>query len=399
MIHSPMKLFLIVLCTFFLIDSEAAESSLKKKTICLNMIIKNESQVIEQCLSSVKPLIDYWVIVDTGSNDGTQEIVKKVMEGIPGELHEKPWKNFAHNRNEALSLAKNKGDYVLHIDADEVLQFSENFALPALEKDLYYIIVRQVGQADAKRNGLINNRLDWKWEGIIHEVLSCPQATNTGVLKGVVNLCNTHADGISGRSKQSEQVKYLRDAEQLERILEKEPNNSRYAYYLGISYAAAEKYELAKKSFGKRIAMPSSDVQETFWALYNLGLAQEKLGEYDLAAETFLKTYAFRPTRAEPLVQAAKIYRKKGNLLLAYLLANYALSHPYPSEDLCVEYTTYDHVMLIEFANCALLLGKFQEGLDACSKLLANPNLPSEYKPQVQSNFVLASRQLGLSSN
>lgn len=63
----------------------------KKPTICLNMIVKNESAIIEKCLASAKPFIDYWVIVDTGSNDGTQQIIQKFMKDIPGELHEKPW--------------------------------------------------------------------------------------------------------------------------------------------------------------------------------------------------------------------------------------------------------------------------------------------------------------------
>src|SRR5580700_9222733 len=135
------------------------------------MIVKNESQVIEKCLSSVKPLIDYWVIVDTGSHDNTKKIIKKSLQGIPGELHERPWVGFAHNRNEALALAKNKGDYVLIIDADEVLQFSDDFSLPSLEKDCYFITVRQIGTADAKRNCLINNHLHWKWEGVLHEVI------------------------------------------------------------------------------------------------------------------------------------------------------------------------------------------------------------------------------------
>src|SRR5580693_975887 len=136
-----------------------------KKTVCLNMIVKDEAQVIEKCLSSVKPLIDYWVIVDTGSSDNTKMVIQKTMDGIPGELHARPWVNFAHNRNEALELAKDKGDYVLLIDADEVLQYPEDFAFPGLEKDLYFILVRQqrdhrapgIGAADAKRNGLINN--------------------------------------------------------------------------------------------------------------------------------------------------------------------------------------------------------------------------------------------------
>jgi glycosyltransferase involved in cell wall biosynthesis len=390
-----MKFFLI-LFTFFFISCEAAEPISKKKTICLNMIVKNESQVIEKCLASVKPLIDYWVIVDTGSSDNTQEIVKNCMKGIPGQLYERPWVNFAHNRNEALALAKNKGDYVLLIDADEVLQYSEDFSLPSLEKDLYLILVRQIGAADVRRNGLINNNINWKWEGVIHEFLSSIEAKSSEVLNGVVNLCNTHAGGVSGRSKQSECAKYLRDAEMLENALKEEPNNSRYTYYLGISYAAAEKYEFAKKSFEKRLTMPSSDVQETFFAFYNLGCIQEKMNDLDAALETFFKAYAFRPSRAEPLIECAKIYRTKGNVLLGYLLAKHALSHPCPADDLCVGYAAYDHTMLIEFANCALLLGKYEEGFNACCQLLKNPNLPPEYKDQVQSNYELAKRHLGL---
>lgn len=388
-----MRIFIII-CTFLFTYSEAAESVAKKKTICLNMIVKNESQVIEKCLASVQSLVDYWVIVDTGSSDGTQKIIKEAMKGIPGELYERPWVNFSHNRNEALSLAKNHGDYVLLIDADEVLQFSDDFSMPALEKDVYFILVRQIGAADAKRNGLLNNNLNWHWEGVIHEFVRCQQAKTSEVLKGVVNLCNTHDDNASGRSSQSQCAKYLHDAEILEKALEKEPNNSRYAHYLGISYAAAERFELAKKSFEKRLNMPSTDFEETYSALYHLGLMQEKLNDSDRALETFFKAYALRPVRAEPLFQCAKIYRKKGNLLLGYLLMKFALSHPYPADEACVEYVAYDHTMLIELANCALLLGKFQEGFDACSKLLANPNLPSEYISRIQANYELACKML-----
>src|ERR1700680_162948 len=81
----------------------------KRPRVCLNMIVKNESKIIKRCLTSVLPIIDYWVIVDTGSTDGTQNIIKDFMKekGIPGELHERPWVNFAHNRNQALELAKN----------------------------------------------------------------------------------------------------------------------------------------------------------------------------------------------------------------------------------------------------------------------------------------------------
>src|ERR1700690_3071737 len=107
------------------------------QNICLNMIVKNEAPVIRRCLDSVRPLIGYWVIVDTGSTDGTQDIIREHLRNLPGELHERPWRDFAHNRSEALALAHGKSDYTLIIDADDTLVIPSNGALPALTADSY----------------------------------------------------------------------------------------------------------------------------------------------------------------------------------------------------------------------------------------------------------------------
>ena len=102
----------------------------KSKTVTLCMIVKDEAHVIERCLSSVLPMIDYWVIVDTGSTDGTQQKIKDFFDrnGIKGELHQSTWTDFGTNRSEALAYAQKTGhDYSLMIDADEILVFDPGF--------------------------------------------------------------------------------------------------------------------------------------------------------------------------------------------------------------------------------------------------------------------------------
>ena len=97
------------------------------------MIVKNEAPVIRRCLNSVLPIIDRWVIVDTGSGDGTQEVIREHLRNVPGALFERPWRDFASNRSEALELARPNGDYTLIIDADDELKIPENFGMPYLE--------------------------------------------------------------------------------------------------------------------------------------------------------------------------------------------------------------------------------------------------------------------------
>jgi glycosyltransferase involved in cell wall biosynthesis len=68
------------------------------------MIVKNEAKRIQTVLASYRPYIDAWTILDTGSTDGTQELIKRDLAGIPGVLHEEPFVDFATSRNRALEL-------------------------------------------------------------------------------------------------------------------------------------------------------------------------------------------------------------------------------------------------------------------------------------------------------
>ena len=334
-----------------------------KRSICLNMIVKDEAPVILRCLKSVKPLIDYWVIVDTGSTDGTQKVIKEFMSDLPGELHERPWVNFGHNRNEALRLARGKGDYLLFIDADEELEGSFD---KRLQSSVYFASFRisQSPHVSYPRAFLIDNRIDSNWVGVIHESLTWTQGHSSELLQNVAVSSETK-DGHRSQDPQ----KFLKDAQTLERALIDEPDNAEYVFYLGQSYYNAGKYSLALEQYKKRAEMPGWD-QTAFWAKYFSGCLQETL---KMDPKIFIKSYSdafhFRPTRAEPLFRMANHYYTEGNYILAYALTKTGLEIPVPDDAVYVEDWIYAHGMLGVFANSAKALGKTEEAIASYKKL------------------------------
>jgi glycosyltransferase involved in cell wall biosynthesis len=358
------------------------------RKVCLNMIVKNESQVIERCLTSVLPIIDYWIIVDTGSTDGTQEIIKNFMKkkGIAGELHERPWKNFGHNRNEALQLAKGKANYTLFIDADEYLVYEPGFKLPSLDKDFYYVIIHHA-ESRYHRVQFIKDALDWSWKGVLHEYVSAPNAVTSETVDHVYNMYTT--EGARSRDPQ----KYLKDAQLLEAGLKEEPNNSRYVFYLAQSYKDAGDPANALKYYEKRAAMGGWD-QEVFWSLYQVGCAEENLGlPKERVVGSYTKAYQFRPSRLEPLYQLAHYFLITGDFQSGYAAGIIAQSIPSPQDLLFVQQWMHEYGALLDLSICAYWIGKYDE----CQKIsleLLKRNLPENVRTCVQNNLGFANAKL-----
>ncbi len=307
-------------------------------TICLNMIVKDESPVIRRCLASVKHLLDYWVIVDTGSTDGTQEIIREELSDLPGELHERPWVNFGHNRNEALDLARGKADYFLFIDADDQLLFSESFTMPTMDKDCYY--VRQETQCDLLQMSnvvvlMIRDQPDYRWTGALHEVLSCKLPKDCETLAGVIN--KYHHDG----ARSNDPDIYFKEIEILEAALEVDPTDTRSLFYLARSHwyagqlpEAISVYELRSQLGGKE--------DEVFYSLYAIGMLQGFLNQsFESQVRSHCKAYGYRPTRGEPLYDLAQLFQSRKQSLLVALVARLLKTLSAPLDDLFVEPEKY----------------------------------------------------------
>ena len=272
-------------------------------TICLNMIVKNESHIIEHTLDKLcnKKIFDYWVICDTGSTDNTPNIITSFFEkkGIKGELFYDVWENFAHNRTLALQKAYNKTDILLIFDADD--EIVGDFKIPTENLfDEYYLKFGSPSEISYIRVLIINNRKQFEFLSVIHEYISCKEGPNTNsIIEG-----NYHV--VSGRtsSRNLDPDKYLKDALILEKAyydaLTK--NNHlfhRYAFYCANSYRDCGNFENAIKWYNTTINHKHQCEQEQYIACLNIYYCYEKLKEKERGFFYLVQAFKYDKERVE----------------------------------------------------------------------------------------------------
>lgn len=347
-----------------------------KQTICLNMIVKNEAPIIRRCLDSVKNIIDYWVIVDTGSEDETRDIIREHMKDIPGELHEREWKNWGKTRTEALELAQGKADYILFMDADDILEFDENFEMPFLTEDQYNMW-RGTKSFSYLKPQIVKSDLPWQWVGVTHEYLTCGMDGTSAILNGI------HYTSIDdGATRKSGTEKYWKNVRLLEEALKEDPNNSRYAFYLGESYRDAGEKAKALEWYQKRVNIGGWE-EETFCAKLQIAHCLRDLGlKTDIVVEAYKDAFTFRPHRIEPLYYIAEMYNRQENYIRAYefIRINEMVTKPKEKDVLFNEDWITEYGMNFQKSICAYYVGHYEEALKACDAVLEKDDVPESWK-------------------
>jgi glycosyltransferase involved in cell wall biosynthesis len=220
----------------------------KTPTLCLNMIVKNESKIILRLLESVHTIIDCYCICDTGSTDNTIELINEYFsnKNIPGKIVTEPFKNFAHNRNFALKSCAGMSDYILLLDADMKLDI-RNFNKSVLSSyDTFTILQGNEHFYYYNKRILKNNQL-YNYVGVTHEYIDCPPgSTNYDVKKHELFIIDIGDGG-------SKSDKFERDIRLLLKGIEDEPNNDRYHFYLANSYKESGQFKEAIEYYEKRI--------------------------------------------------------------------------------------------------------------------------------------------------
>ena len=157
------------------------------KTIGLCLIVKNEAHIITRCLEHARRLIDYVLIVDTGSSDGTQQVIRDYLERekLPGQVVDEPWRDFAYNRTFALNALRSvkEVDYRLMIDADTIIHYDQGFDAKQFKSNLHHDIYQvRMHHGDLRYYlpWMTRNRLNCHYKGVLHKFLEAPKSTTRG---------------------------------------------------------------------------------------------------------------------------------------------------------------------------------------------------------------------------
>ena len=273
-------------------------------TICLNMIVKNESKIIVRLLDSVASIIDCYCICDTGSSDNTVELITEYFEkkGVPGKIVEEEFINFAHNRNYALQGCVGMSDYILLLDADMILEIKPEFKKSILGEYDSYSILQGTDEFYYNNTRIVKNNGGYFYVGVTHEYVSTPNGNRSSNIDKCLLFIRDIGDGGAKSNKFERDIKLLKGG------IEENPNSDRYHFYLANTYFDCGKYEEAIPIYKKRIEIGGWE-QEVWYSYYRLGQSYKNLGKIEQAIACWLDGYNLVPRRIENLYEIIQHYR------------------------------------------------------------------------------------------
>ncbi len=333
--------------------------------LALNFICKDESHIIERMLNSAKSFTDLIVVTDTGSTDGTQDLIRKFGEenNIPTYVYDRPFDSFENSRNNSMEKLREvvaelgwDPDKVhgYWFDCDETVVLDSKFDKNQFTKDLY-MMNTYIGQMKYTRNTFFKVSKPFRWYGPVHEFIVCD---DKNITSGIAE--NIHVDvKMEGASWQGNiPNKYLSHAHTLEKYINDNRTDPRWIFYTAQSYHDSaslpdnkaeneERLRRALKYYRERTSRPDGYGEEIYYSQYRIGTVMRILEEpWSLTHQECLKAYAMDPARGESIKTIIDYYLQVGEWHMAYLYTkfskvNFHGKNPYPKRLLFVDEALY----------------------------------------------------------
>lgn len=263
-------------------------------TVSLCMIVKNEEDIIGRCLDSVSGLVDEIIIMDTGSTDGTKAVAARYTK----KTFDFQWiEDFAAARNAAFSKASM--DYILWLDADDVLETEDREKFAALKESLdpavdavtmeYHLAFDEDGNVSfsLRRNRLVKRANNFRWIGAVHEYLEVWGRTFHSDV--AVTHKSRHSDSDSDRNLKIYEKRLARG----------EAFSPRDLYYFANELRDHRMYERAAAHYEQFLAGGKGWIEDNIASCGKLADCYHQLGDHERELDAILRSFRYGSPRAE----------------------------------------------------------------------------------------------------
>ena len=317
----------------------------------LAMIVKNEEKVLKRCLESVKNLFDEIIIVDTGSTDNTKKIAKEYTN----KIYDFVWvDDFSKARN--FSFEKATKDYIMWLDADDILRESEQKAFIKLKPDVvmmkYNVSFDKFDNPTFSyfRERIVKKSCNFVWQDPIHEVIA-PAG------KIIYSSVFIEHRPYAKPSKEGRNLKIY------ESLLKNGANfSARQQYYYSRELMYNNKTNNAILNFQKFLSMPSAWIENKVSACIDLCRCYLSLNDQFSAKKSLLKSFEFTFPRAQICCMLADIFMQESKFDIAIYWYKCALKDKENSKSgAFVENTYYNVYPLLNLCVCYYKLGNYKK--------------------------------------
>jgi predicted O-methyltransferase YrrM len=289
--------------------------------INLCIMVKNAGPQFEEMLIKNIDLIDKWTILDTGSTDGTQDIIKRILVGKKdGNLYEEPFINFRDSRNRLLDLAGTECKYNLMLDDTYILNGDLRSFLTEIRSDQYansFTLYIHSDDTIYGSNRITKSTSHLRYVHKIHEVITDKNNINVVIPENRAYIFDRRFDYMEKRTMERKEL----DLKLLFEEIEENPNDPRAYYYLGQTYNLLCEYEKAYFYFMKRCEIINAGfLQERVDAAFEAArLANFKLNlPWDKCEELYLRAFKIDESRPESLYFIGIHYYLQNDMNQAY---------------------------------------------------------------------------------
>lgn len=343
----------------------------------LVMIVKNSGEVLRDCLSSIKPYIDKWTILDTGSVDNTIDIIKEELDGIQGNLYKEEFVDFSTTRNRSLELSSRSCKYTIILDDSYQLHGGDKLR-EFLEKNNNSSYSIRIGNLIGKKLcsyyyslRIIKSDETLRYRGKVHEYIydeNVKYLTDDIFINDIQD--NEHA--VRSRNRFKRDIKFLLEDHK------ENPNDPRTLMYLGKTYALLKEFEKGLFYYEKMKKLQHINDEYKFTAYYESSCLDfgEVSQDNDKFRRELLAIQKMFPMRAEPyyklcvfLYESANTNTKNYESIAK--ITDKLINMKKPELYLTILDTAiYDYYIPYMYIDTHLKVGKFDKAVEKLKEML-----------------------------